>query len=336
MASIEVSGVAITCCKCGMGYGRKKGNFLVSYSQLNRGTGYMPYCSECVDKMYNAYMAEGAEPQDAVRQMCRKLDLYWNLGLFSIVEKTNTTRSMMTSYITKINGLKYAGKCYDDTLREEGVLWHFDKGAAADALALLQEQVRIQNEERNGGIEGVDPKLTSFWGMGFKPEFYKDLEYKYANWTDGLGQLEPGERAIYKQICILEATISRDTAEGKPIDKHVNALNSLLGSANLKPTQRKAEGQDADLENMPFGVGIRKWENTRPVPDVDPEMKDVDGIVKYVTVWFLGHLCKMVGIKNSYCKLYEEEIEKLRVKNPEFEDDDDETLFNNIFTGDVK
>ena len=79
---------------------------------------------------------------------------------------------------------------------------------------------------------------------------------------------------------------------------------------------------------------IRKWENTKPIPEPDPELKDVDGIVRYITVWFLGHLCKMLGIKNTYCKLYEDEIAKMRIERPEYEDEDDETMFNDIFSSD--
>lgn len=41
----------------------------------------------------------------------------------------------------------------------------------------------------------------------------------------------------------------------------------------------------------------------------------------------------MLGIKNTYCRLYEEEIAKMRVDRPEYEDEDDETLFNDIFGG---
>lgn len=39
----------------------------------------------------------------------------------------------------------------------------------------------------------------------------------------------------------------------------------------------------------------------------------------------------MLGIKNTYCKLYEEEIERMRVIRPDLEEEDDEGLFNEIF-----
>ena len=76
---------------------------------------------------------------------------------------------------------------------------------------------------------------------------------------------------------------------------------------------------------------IDKWENEEPIPEPKEEWKDVDGIVKYITVWFFGHLCKMLNIKNSYCRMYEEEIKKLTVERPNLYEDD-ESAFNDIFT----
>ncbi len=47
----------------------------------------------------------------------------------------------------------------------------------------------------------------------------------------------------------------------------------------------------------------------------------------------LGHLCKMLGIKNTYCKLYEDEMARLRVERPDLEEEDDEGAFSEIFGG---
>ncbi len=106
-----------------------------------------------------------------------------------------------------------------------------------------------------------------------------------------------------------------------------------MGSANLRPTQTKSE-DNSTFDKTPFGVWVRKLENERPVSEPSEDMKDVDGIVRYISVWFLGHLCKMLKIKNSYSRLYEEEIERLRVSHPEYEDEDDESLVYDIFAAD--
>lgn len=328
MASIEINGTTIVCCKCGEAYGRKKGNFPVSYSQLHKGSGYMPYCSKCVEGLFNGYISSGASTKDAVRQVCRKLDLYWSQTIFNFIEKTNTTRSIMTNYITKINGVKYAGRSYDDTLIEEGCLWSWTQPESVG--------VGLADGSEPGSAVGpggkIDQSLIDFWGAGYTAGFYAELERRYKDWTEDSPAASPSERSLYKQICLLEAMIARDSAQGKAIDKNVNALNSLLGSMNLKPAQRKDEA-DAELEHMPLGVGIQKWEYSRPLPETPKEKKDIHGTIKNITTWYLGHACKMVGLRNSYCRMYEEAMRDLRVKHPEYDEDDDDTLLADVFGG---
>lgn len=325
--AIEMSSDVAICSRCGKKYSRRKGYFPVSYAVLHKGIGHIPVCKECIDTMYNTYLAQCNNAKDAVRQLCRKLDLYWSESVYDLVQRKSTTRSMMTQYIAKINTVSYAGKSYDDTLSEEGTLWNFtpevNKESAEVTDVTPVEAVEIETPE----------EIIAFWGSGYSDEMYRELEQRRQYWMskfpEGI-ELDVGTEALIRQICSLELDINRDRIAGKSVEKSVNALNNLLGSANLKPAQQKADG-DNTQENTPFGVWIRRWETQRPVPDPDPELEDVDGIVRYISIWFLGHLCKMLGIKNTYCKLYEEEIAKMRVDRPEYEDEDDETMFNDIF-----
>ena len=62
----------------------------------------------------------------------------------------------------------------------------------------------------------------------------------------------------------------------------------------------------------------------------DEELKDVDKIGWYIDVFFKGHLSKMMGLKNSYSKMYEDEMAKYKVDKPEYENDD-EALFDAVF-----
>lgn len=327
MPAIEVNASGTVCRKCGVAYGRLKGNFPISYAQLHKGVGYLPYCRSCVDSMYDAYLAECGDTKRAVRQMCRKLDLYWNEKSFEAVEKTTSNRSMMTGYIARVNGLKQAGKSYDDTLREENAMWEWNATLGSEPTP---QPVAHQHEAEDAvNVIEVPEDVIEFWGSDFEPEFVMKLDKRYKQWTDG-AELDKGSVSLYKQICILEEMINRDAAEGKPVDKNMNMLNTLLGSLNQKPVQKKEA--DSSSDNTTFGEWIRKWENLRPIPEPDPELRDVDGIVRYITVFFFGHLARMLGIKNAYSKLYDEEIAKLRVDRPEFDGDDDETMFNEIFS----
>lgn len=327
--TMPVTNSKFFCSRCGTAFSRQKGYFPVSHSPMYRGTGYLPFCNDCLDTMFDEYRQLLGSDREAMRRMCMKLDLYWHDSIYDMVERTAGVNSKVRNYIGKTNIIRYIDKSFDDTIADEersGI-----RQAAAQDDGVQQGYLPEESEEE---IIDIPEDVILFWGPGYTPKMYLELEERKKYWISRFPtgyNFDIGEEALIRQICNLEIDINHDRAAGKSIDKNVNTLNTLLGSANLKPTQKKDDGADAELDNMPFGVGIRKWENTRPIPEPDPELQDVDGIVRYITVWFLGHLCHMVGIKNTYCKLYEEEMERLRVTAPEFEDEDDETLFDHMF-----
>lgn len=329
--ALEVESARAVCSKCGTDYSRQKGYFPVSYAVLHKGVGHTHVCRDCIDAIYNGYLSQCNNAKDAVRQVCRKLDLYWSESVYRQVEKKNTTRSMMTQYIAKVNSVTYAGKSYDDTLSEEGTLWNFVNNITVDS-EIFEEPTNDSGDITDEcGVE-VPKEVVAFWGLGYTPEMYEQLEQRREYWMSRLPDtnIDIGTEALLRQICSLELDINRDRAAGRAVDKSVAALNTLLGSASLKPTQRK-DDSDSGLDATPFGVWIQRWENQRPIPEPDPELEDVDGIVRYISIWYFGHLCKMLGIKNSYCKLYEDELAKMRIERPEYDDEDDETMFNDIF-----
>lgn len=272
--------------------------------------------------------------------MCRKLDLFWSESVYNQVANRNSTKSMMTSYISKINSVTYAGKSYDDTLANEGTLWSFGCGSQ---VALTYNKTTNDDGEQvtEGSSVVVSPsdiseEVKAFWGIGYTPMMYLELEQRRSYWMSRLPEnveLDIGTEAIIRQICSLELDINRDRAAGRSVDKSISTLNTLLGSTNLRPTQKKQEDTDTALANTPMGVWLYRYENERPLPDVDDDLKDVNRIKKYIFTW-MGHLCRMLGIKNTYSKMYEEEIEKYRVERPEYDGEDDEVMMEEIMSED--
>lgn len=333
--AIDVVSSSVICSRCGKSYGRRKGNFPVSYAVLYKGTGYMTVCKDCIDAMYEKYLTYCGDSKLAVRQMCRKFDLYWNESVYEVVSRKTSPRSMMTSYIAKINTVTYAGKCYDDSLEAEGKLWNFDDADNSDENfnENISTPVDTPNEESDTEIPD---EVLEFWGSGFTPSMYKELEQRRRYWTSRLPEgteLDVGTEAIVRQICNLEITINQDRAAGKAIDKNVNALNTLLGSASLKPSQKNQEDNDATLASTPLGVWLYRYETKRPLPEIDEDLKDVNGLRRYIHTWVTGHLAKMLGIKNYYSKMYEDEISRLTVDKPENEEEDEDFL-DDILGGD--
>lgn len=324
MAGLQAVTESVVCSKCGLKYGKRRGNFATSLCATHKGTGTLHVCRTCLDEMFNAYLAECEDTACACRQVCRKLDIYWNKRVFESVVGTSATRTIMSCYMAKVKVPSYIGKSYDDTLREEGKMWDFMN----DVVPV--EKVSNGDVSKEEEVE-IPEETKAFWGTGYTSSMYAELSERFDFWlkelnADDMEDLDAGTKAIIRQICHLELDINRDRVAGKSVDKNVNILNTLLGSANLKPAQKKIEENvDAEMLNTPLGVWLWRYENKRPLPEIDKDMQDVNGIKKYVFTW-MGHVSKMLGLKNTYTRLYEEEIERLRVEKPEYVDEDDETL----------
>lgn len=328
------------CTRCGRGYRSQKGNFPTSQSPIYAANDrYITVCQDCLEEMYRHYRAvlgDGERDREAIRRVCMKFDIYWHQDIYAMLDKIDVARSRMKAYISKANLFQFKDKTYDDTLDEEALI-------AADEKAIMQAAIvkaGLDNKIEPEMIEEpkeppVDPELIKFWGTGLAPSLYLELQSRFDFWVGELNadktNMDAGTKSVLRQICNLEVQSNKDMAAGKNTDKLAGMINTLLGSANLKPVQKQEADKSAVSEKTPFGVWLRKWENERPVPECDPEFKDQDGIVRYIDTWFRGHAGAMLGVKNSYSKLYEDKIAELRLERPEFEDEADEEVFNDIF-----
>ncbi len=326
------------CTRCGRGYKSQKGNFPVSQSPMfAAGNGYIPVCRDCVEDMYRHYrsvLGDGDDDRAAIRRVCMKFDMYWNPDIYAMLEKVDSSKSRMMAYISKANLYQFKDRTFDDTLDEEAAL-------AADERILVTAAIggagNEYSEVDDPTESPVSPELVKFWGTGLAPSLYLELDSRFKYWCEELNtdseHMDAGTKSVLRQICTLEVQSNKDMAAGKSTDKLAGMINTLLGSANLKPVQKKEDEKDTALDKIPYGVWIRKCENTRPIGEAKEEWKDVDGIVRYEEIWNRGHAAASLGVKNAYSKLYEDEMARLRVTRPEFEDMDNEEMFVNLFGG---
>lgn len=304
------------CVTCGKTYKRLDGNFPASQSELYAGLNYhLPVCKKCLDRLYEQYCTKFGNEDEAIRRICMKFDIYWDQSLANASRKITKDRSRIHTYISRANLIQYKDKTYDTTLDEE------DNNQ-------INSFKDLQDEDKN--IK-VTKKTIQFFGFGFTDQEYQWMQYQYNDWTARHECKTKAQEELFKNICITQLQIQKATQNGDKIEQLMNAYQNLLGSANIKPNQTN---ENALADQNTFGTLIQKWETEKPIPEPDPEWKDVDGILKYISTWFLGHLCKMMGVKNSYSKLYENEMKKYKVEKPQYEDDD-EALFNSVF-GDEK
>lgn len=301
------------CAYCGSVYSMQTRNFPTAQSSLYKGNnGYLCWCNKCIDILYLKYREEGLTEPEAARKLCSKFDIYWSEKVWSGLTPgtRGTSGSMIRTYLNRMNLTHYSKKTYDNTLAEE-----------EKEQAILDKQIStsITMEEDSD----IPDSLIEFWGRGRDPWSYADLQRRYDELTKGYSVDSPATATLVKQACLSAYEIDELQKSGKPFEKQQASLVNILGSLNLKPSQIKEDERNSGLDNMPFGVAIQKWEQTRPIPEPDEDWVDVDNIKKYNMTWFLGTLCDMVGVDNQYSNLYQDAMSEFKVDRPDYSDDED-------------
>ena len=305
------------CCCCGKKYIKQKGNFTFSQSPMYKGNNsYLPICNNCIENLIEQYTEILGTQDEAIKRVCMHWDIYYNESVLQSSRKTSADQSRFKNYIRHLNLSQTKDKTYDDYLLDESK-------KTIDTIEDI-EQLNKESEIK------VKEKMVKFWGLGYKPEQYKYLQDEYNDWIARNEANTKAQQELFKALAISQLRIREESiVKGGKVKEALETFQNLLGSANLKPTQTN---DNALADQQTFGTLIKRWEDERPIPEPEPEWKDVDGIVKYISVYFLGHLCKMMNIKNSYSRMYEEEMAKYTVQKPEYEGDD-EALFDAVFGG---
>lgn len=298
-------------------------NYYKSSSKFYSNIGYIPFCRQCIEKFYQQYYEkytnEGCltPEENAVKRVCMAMDIYYSKTNFDSsmnkIRRDNTNISPMGQYMRTIGFTQYKGKSYDDTIVEE------EKEKMATSLLDMS----------NISDRTVDEKTIKFFGAGFSDEDYEFLQEEYDDWTARHECQTKAQEEVFKRICFKQLEILKATRLGEDTKNLDATFRDLLDTAKLQPKQNSGETvSDAQT----FGTLIDKWENERPLPEIDEELRDVDKIGLYLDVFFKGHLAKMMGLKNGFSRLYSKYMKQYTVEKPEYEgDEDSEALFDAIF-----
>ena len=308
------------CCSCGKRFVKQKGNFSFNGSDLYKGNNnYLPICNSCLEKEFNAYVGELGNEYEAIRRICLHWNMYFNDEIYAMCKKQTSNSSTIKFYISRLNMNQYANKTYDTYLYE------------------LEQQDK-DDENNNTYTETVDdietsnikPQTIDIFGFGYDEDDYLYLQKEYEDWTSRYECKTKSQELIFKNLSINDLVSHKASIAGDAdtVAKCQQAQSKLMADGNLKPSQ------NTEMENLNqecFGVLIQQWEDNEPIPEPQEQWKDVDNIKKYIEVFFLGHLCKMMKIKNKYSQSYDEYMAEYTVTKPEY--DEDEVEFDDIFSG---
>lgn len=328
------------CVSCGKEMNDEKNNYYYS-DKTWFSMGYkVPYCKDCIRKIYDEYYTgfrrRGFLDADklAIRRVCMACNVYYCDKAYELAKNTkdkNSRTTMIDSYFNKINLKQFRignkAKTYDHTLLEDR--------AEMERLGLQETSNKItMNEgENNSPLPeeqiSISRKTKEFFGKGFTDEDYAFLQKEYDDWISRHECNTKPQEMLFKRLCFIQLKINRAETNGldtKDLDKE---LRSYLDSAKLQPKQNSG---DTTSDTQTFGTLLEKWEQTKPLPEIDEELRDVDNIGVVIDVFFRGHLAKMMGLKNGLSNLYDRYMKKYTVTKPEYNDDEDgEALFDAIF-----
>lgn len=167
------------------------------------------------------------------------------------------------------------------------------------------------------------------FGLGYSNEDLMFLENEYQDWVSRYECNTKAQEEVFQSLAAIKLQKKEALKSGKPTKELDKTFQEWLDTGNLKPKQNT---MDTMSDAQTFGTLIQKYEETRPLPEIDPELADIDKIGLYIDSFYRGHACKMLGIKNSFSHLYEKVMNKYTVTPPEYDDEtDSEILFEKIF-----
>lgn len=325
-ASVGVT--RFVCCKCGTVYQNLEHNFPASNSPVFAGNfGRLPICNKCFNEsVFEALAFYGGDIRKAFRRVAMQWDIYYSDELGDVLEARDKKVKRFTQYIT----LKTTGndaKTYSDFLLEH------------EAEKVLSDPARsVENsspeEEFDGDcdecVDGDDLEVNQrIWGDGLKPSDYDYLNYQYSTWESKYDLDTLARQSYVRDLCKIQLLkdMAMRTGDQDSFSSFADLYQKTLDRADMSPKKESAAA--ARTAEEPMGVWIKRFEQERPIPEPDPEWGDVDGIMKIVLVFFIGHLCHMIGWKNRYARMYEEELRKYSPPDMP-EDTDSEDVFDRL------
>lgn len=307
-----IDGNIVKCNSCAEFLSRKN-NFYISKSP-KYVCGFVPICKKCLLKMAEQRSRKTDEPNEtkqSIIETLRVMDLPYIDDLYESMKQTVSYKvnernktSIFMAMIPQLQSLpQYNNKTFKDSI------------------------FPVEQEDKTG--KKVKQSTIKRFGYGLTSEEYLFLQEEYDDWVSRYVCESKAQEELFVRLCFKKLEFFNAVRDGKNTRDLDAGYQELMKTANIAPKQNKVD----ELSNSKtLGQLIQKWEMERPIPEIDPELSDVDKIGKYLEVFFRGHMAKTVGIKNPFTNIYEKFMRKYTVTKPEYQEgEDSEDIFAKIF-----
>lgn len=311
-----VNGDYIRCCKCG-DFKKSDTAFYMDKRYFNDR---YPICKECILAMVEQREKKNDEPnetKESVQKVLQMMDKVYDDKFYEDCikgardgAKERNRNSPFSTYITAISSLP----------NWKGMTWK-DSDFGSAAMSADENETRIIKKTVKDGRKR--------FGNNYTDEELQFMENEYQDWISRYECSTKAQEEIFENLSLLKLIKRKLIEKNKPTKDVDKQMQDWLDAGKLKPKQDSSDGSN---DSKAFGVMLQHYEYDRPLPEIDPELKDVDKIGLYIDVFFRGHTAKMLDLMNTFANIYEKFMSKFTVKPPQYdEDEDSEVIFEKVF-----
>lgn len=276
-------------------------------------------CKSCILDMatdYDKKTGVRTDNKEKTIEVFRKLDLpfvesAYNSALDSVNESVNE-KNRSTAFQQLLVMVKSLPQWSSSTFK--------------DSEYLLEEN---NPEYEQKEIKKVISAGRKRFGADYNNQELMFLETEFQDWITKYECNTKAQEEIFKNLSANRLERKQAVKQNKPTKEIDKTFQELLATQNIQPRQ---SGMDTFADAQTFGTLIQKYEETRPLPEIDESLKDVDNIGLYLDTFYKGNILKCLGLKNPLHHLYEKIMKLFTVEKPEAQEDEDtSTLFEFIF-----
>jgi len=312
--SVSKTGVELTTCYCRKCMEDKKHTeFYNALDLFLDSNGKMSVCKSCIQDIYTGQYLGQHSVDRSILNCCRILNIKFDDAALSALKTHLRTLESQGKTTNSPVGL-YINKLYSVQKRAIG-----NKDYSEDFTFVEPDViVKVEHMEEGEVQEDVDAYLKRFWGERLSYDDYQYLEQELANWQETTKCDTHPELILVKEICYKMNEIRIDRLAEKSVDGKVKALQELMKSSALTPSQQSAASGGKSAEA--FGVWIKDIEQKTPAEWYkDHEIfQDVDNIQKYGEDFITRPLRNFITESRDFNIA---ELEKLT--DGDFEEEDD-------------
>ena len=269
----------------------RESEFYISWSKFTDG--YVPYCKNCVNKIYEYYLKETGSNKSALYFTLMKLDIPFIEEIYnSIAEKKTVTISTYISTLQK-------------RTTNKDIWCDFN----ATNVKLDKNEVQMQTvEDKKSELYN----LEKTWGKQDCMEDYNFLEETFKRYTQGIEFINPQQEDLYKDLCrdrLLLRKINDNRYNGEEsLDKVQNRISktmSILKIDQYENNKPKTLSEQSLFEK----IRLCDENNVKDIYSEPSKYYDLNKVQYYIEKFSLRPLANML-IGNRDFSVNLEDIEQ--------------------------